>query len=93
MQQFILYFIVFSRHGRAVLDLTVPVFYANLPNRAKLEAVKGVGVGSTRTPPTTDVLIAIQLPSGERLQERCSATTTLWDVVMKAAPCVSNTLL
>lgn len=76
----ILYFFVLEfnnscirRHGRKTLDVTLTVRYAGVPNNAKLELVKAA---KART--ETDVMIALQLADGQRLQDNFSPNTTLW---------------
>lgn len=64
-------------HGRKTLDVTLSVRYANLPNNAKLELVK-----SEESRAESDVLIALQLESGERLQNTFSPGITLWEVLL-----------
>ncbi|XP_066291914.1 tether containing UBX domain for GLUT4-like [Branchiostoma lanceolatum] len=64
------------KHQRTVLDLSVPVRYANLTNNAKLEMVK-----STKTRAEVDVTIGLQLESGERLKHSFPPATTVWDVL------------
>ena len=64
------------RHGRKTLDVTLSVRYANLPNNAKLELVK-----SEQSREESEVLIALQLENGERLQQSFSPGTTLWEIL------------
>eukprot|EP00058_Branchiostoma_floridae_P021676 XP_002607166.1 hypothetical protein BRAFLDRAFT_118647 [Branchiostoma floridae] len=64
------------KHQRTILDLSVPVRYANLTNNAKLEMVK-----STKARAEADVNICLQLESGERLKHPFPPATNLWDVV------------
>ena len=68
---------LFYRHGRKTLDVTLSVRYANLPNNCKLELVK-----SEESRAESDVLIALQLESGDRLQHTFSPGTTLWEVLL-----------
>ncbi|KAL3875966.1 hypothetical protein ACJMK2_033860 [Sinanodonta woodiana] len=63
-------------HGRKDLDTTLSVRYANLPNNAKLELVKSHKIRSE-----SNVLVAVQLESGERLQQEFSPGTTLWEIL------------
>lgn len=63
--------------GRKELDLSLSVRYASLPNNAKLELVKSA---SSRT--EQDVVIALQLASGERYQESFKPSTSLWDILL-----------
>lgn len=65
------------KHGRKILDLTLSVQYANLQNNAKLELVKAE---KPRT--ESEVLIALQLENGERLQHSFSPGTSLWEVLL-----------
>ena len=67
----------FYSHGRKTLDVTLSVRYANLPNNAKLELVK-----SEKAREESEVLIALQLESGERLQHSFSPGVTLWEVLL-----------
>ncbi|KAL4239835.1 Tether containing UBX domain for GLUT4 [Mactra antiquata] len=64
-------------HGRTTLDLTLSVRYANLPNNAKLELVK-----AEKSRAETEVLIALQLESGDRLQHTFLPGTSLWEVLL-----------
>ncbi|XP_053393564.1 tether containing UBX domain for GLUT4-like [Mercenaria mercenaria] len=64
-------------HGRTTLDLTLSVRYANLPNNAKLELVK-----AEKSRAETEVLIALQLENGERLQHSFSPGTSLWELLL-----------
>ena len=57
--------------------MTLSVRFANLPNNAKLELVK-----SEESRAESEVLIALQLESGERLQHSFSPGTTLWEILM-----------
>ncbi|KAK3703121.1 hypothetical protein RRG08_002979 [Elysia crispata] len=63
--------------GRKEFDLSLSVRYASLPNNAKLEMVKS---SSSRT--EQEVIIALQLASGERHQESFKPSTSLWDILM-----------
>ncbi|XP_064595711.1 tether containing UBX domain for GLUT4-like [Liolophura sinensis] len=63
-------------HGRKVVDLTLTFRYANLPNNAKLELVK-----AAQTRAVSDVVIALQLENGERLQHQFSPNITLWQIL------------
>ena len=62
--------------GRKKIDLTLSVRYSNLPNNAKLELVK-----AERSRAETDVTIALQLESGDRLQNTFSPAVSLWEVL------------
>lgn len=73
------------RHGRVTLDLSTPVLYSNLPNRVKLEALKREEAGHL-TAPAGPVLVALQLPDGQRVLHEHPPSTSLWDVIMKAFP-------
>ncbi|GFS12296.1 tether containing UBX domain for GLUT4 [Elysia marginata] len=63
--------------GRKEFDLSLSVRYASLPNNAKLEMVKSP---SSRT--EQDVVIALQLASGERYQESFKPSSSLWDILL-----------
>lgn len=63
-------------HGRKALDITLSLRYANLPNNAKLELVK-----SETSRAEQDVLIALQLENGERLQNKFSPSVSLWEIL------------
>ncbi|XP_071492737.1 uncharacterized protein [Diadema antillarum] len=65
------------KHNRTVLDVQVPFRYANLPNNVKLELVKA---SSPRSQSGTAV-VALQLPSGERLQRSFDSSTSLWQLL------------
>ncbi|KAI8494815.1 Tether containing UBX domain for GLUT4 [Branchiostoma belcheri] len=64
------------KHQRTIIDLSVPVRYANLTNNAKLEMVK-----STKARAEVDVTIGLQLESGERLKHSFPPATNLWDIL------------
>ncbi|KAM6972530.1 tether containing UBX domain for GLUT4 [Aplochiton taeniatus] len=63
---------------RSVLDLSLQLRFANLPNNAKLEVVpstrKHAGADST-------VRIALQMEDGSRLQGSFSSGQTLWELL------------
>lgn len=63
-------------HGRKTLDVTLSLRYANLPNNCKLELIK-----SEKSRIDQEVIIALQLENGERLQGSFSPNTTLWDLL------------
>lgn len=65
------------RHGRKTLDVTLSVRYANLPNNAKLELVK-----SEKSREESEVMIALQLEGGDRLQHTFSPAAALWEVLL-----------
>ena len=67
------------------LDLSVPVLYSNLPNRVRLEALKKEG-DDHLTSPAGSVLVALQLPDGQRVLHEHTSNTSLWDVLLKAFP-------
>lgn len=60
-----------------MVDVTLTVRYAGLPNLAKLELV---AVGNKRRA-EQDVILALQLPDGSRLQHTFSPMTPLWEVL------------
>lgn len=60
-----------------MIDLTLSVRYSNLPNNAKLELVK-----AERSRAESDVIIALQLESGERFQHAFSPGVSLWDILL-----------
>ena len=60
-----------------MLDVTLSVRYAGLPNLAKLEMVK-----AAKSRKEADVTLALQLPSGDRLQGSFPPATTLWEVLV-----------
>lgn len=64
-------------YGRKTLDVTLAVRYANLPNNAKLELVR-----SEQSRTESEVVIALQLENGERLQHSFSPGITLWDMLL-----------
>ena len=70
--------ILSHRHGRTVLDLSLTLRYAGLPNLAKLELVK---TEKKRT--ESHVTIALQVPSGERIQQQFPPATALWEILEK----------
>ncbi|XP_061181046.1 tether containing UBX domain for GLUT4-like [Saccostrea echinata] len=64
------------KHGRKTVDVTLSIRYSNLPNNVKLELVK-----SESSRAEQDVLIALQLEDGQRLQQTFSPATSLWDIL------------
>ena len=64
-------------HGRKTLDVTLSVRYANLPNNCKLELIK-----AEKSRVEQEVVIALQLENGERLQGSFLPTITLWDLLL-----------
>ena len=67
----------YSRHGKKFLDLSHTVRLSGLPNLAKLELVK-----SDVSRAEEQVIVALQLPNGERLQSEFPPSTTLWDLLL-----------
>ena len=67
------------------LDLSTPVLYSNLPNRVRLEALKKEEAGHVTTP-VGSVLVALQLPDGQRVLHEHPSNTSLWDVILRAFP-------
>ncbi|XP_071130006.1 tether containing UBX domain for GLUT4-like isoform X1 [Mytilus edulis] len=63
-------------HGRKTLDVTLSVRFANLPNNCKLELVK-----AEKSRVEQEVVIALQLENGERLQGSFSPTISLWELL------------
>ncbi|KAK6170397.1 hypothetical protein SNE40_018802 [Patella caerulea] len=63
-------------NGRKTVDLTLAYRYCNLANNAKLELVKAK---SSRA--EEEVLIALQLEDGSRLQSVFKPSVTLWDIL------------
>lgn len=68
---------MFCSHGRKTLDVTLSVRFANLPNNCKLELVK-----SEKSRVEQEVVIALQLENGERLQGSFSPTISLWELLL-----------
>ena len=66
----------FPRHGRKVLDLSLSIQLAVLPNLAKLELVKAAKPRSKSA-----VTVALQTSEGKRLQREFFPTTTLFEVL------------
>lgn len=66
-------------HGRTTVDLTLAFRFSGLSNNAKLELVKAL---QPRSLSQGEVTIALQLESGDRLQESFQPSTTLWDILM-----------
>ncbi|XP_077980512.1 tether containing UBX domain for GLUT4-like [Glandiceps talaboti] len=64
------------KHHRTILDVNVPIRYSNLPNNAKLELVK-----AAKPRKVSDVCIALQLESNERLQHTFHPHTSLWEIL------------
>ncbi|XP_022315827.2 tether containing UBX domain for GLUT4-like [Crassostrea virginica] len=64
------------KHGRKPVDVTLSIRYSNLPNNVKLELVK-----SESSRAEEDVLIALQLQDGQRLQHTFPPGTSLWDIL------------
>lgn len=67
---------MYHRHGRKPVDVTLSLRYSNLPNNVKLELVK-----SESSRAEQDVLIALQLEDGQRLQHAFPPATSLWDIL------------
>jgi tether containing UBX domain for GLUT4 len=67
-------------HGRKGLDLSLAFRFANLPNNAKLEMVKAA---TPRSQSQGEVMIALQLEHGERLQQTFQPGATLWEVLQQ----------
>ncbi|XP_031564021.1 tether containing UBX domain for GLUT4-like [Actinia tenebrosa] len=65
------------KHQRKILDETLPIRYSGLSNNAHLELVKHVKTSKQGVQCT----IAIQLASGERLQNDFPPENSLWDLV------------
>ncbi|XP_067673593.1 tether containing UBX domain for GLUT4-like [Haliotis asinina] len=63
-------------HGRKDLDLSLSFRYANLPNNAKLELQK-----LEKSRAEENVGIALQLESGQRLQNSFLPGTSLWEIL------------
>ncbi|GAB1599081.1 tether containing UBX domain for GLUT4-like isoform X1 [Argonauta hians] len=63
-------------HGRTVLDLTLSFRYLNLTNNAKLDLVK-----SDKPRKESEILVALQLSDGTRLQNNFLPKVTLWEIV------------
>ncbi|BFZ02586.1 hypothetical protein BsWGS_05624 [Bradybaena similaris] len=63
--------------GRKELDLSLSVRYSSLPNNAKLDLVKCVSARVQQ-----DVTIALQLDSGQRLQDNFKPSANLWDILL-----------
>ncbi|CAN9509914.1 unnamed protein product [Ophioblennius macclurei] len=61
---------------RALVDLTRPWRFANLPNNAKLEMVT-----SSRKQTEAQVRIALQMEDGSRLQDSFSSGQSLWELI------------
>ncbi|XP_041363543.1 tether containing UBX domain for GLUT4-like [Gigantopelta aegis] len=64
-------------HGRVSLDLSLSFRYANLSNNVKLELVK-----TKEKRAEEEVLIALQMENGDRLQSKFPPTASLWDVLL-----------
>ncbi|XP_014774030.1 tether containing UBX domain for GLUT4 isoform X2 [Octopus bimaculoides] len=63
-------------HGRTILDLTLSIRYLNLTNNAKLELVKAA------TPRReSEIVVALQLSDGTRLQKSFLPQVTLWEIL------------
>lgn len=67
---------MYHRHGRKPVDVTLSLRYSNLPNNVKLELVK-----SESSREEQDVLIALQLEDGQRLQHTFPPASSLWDIL------------
>lgn len=63
-------------HGRKQPDLTVSLRYLGLPNNAKLELVK-----APQSRKESEVLIALQLEDGTRLQKSFNPQVVLWEIL------------
>jgi tether containing UBX domain for GLUT4 len=75
------------KHGRATIDLSIPVRYSNLPNKAHLEAVKALDSGKNSS---SVVSIALQFPSGDRIEREYSCTSSLMKMLSSALPHVER---
>ncbi|KAL5018839.1 hypothetical protein ScPMuIL_004561 [Solemya velum] len=64
-------------HGRKILDVTLSIRFAGIPNNVKLELVK-----SDSSREEKEVMVALQLESGERLQSKFLPNVTLWDLLL-----------
>ncbi|XP_066994374.2 tether containing UBX domain for GLUT4 isoform X3 [Anabrus simplex] len=69
------------KHHNHVLDSTSLIRFSGLPNNALLEMAK-----TRKTREESDVLLLLQLESGERLTGTFTPADTLWDVVKKLCP-------
>ncbi|KAJ3013685.1 Tether containing UBX domain for GLUT4 [Thoreauomyces humboldtii] len=63
------------KHGRVVLDLALPIRFANLAQGAKLLLVP---VSNKAPGPVT---VALQTPEGERLVDKFPSDTTFWAIL------------
>ncbi|XP_012942287.1 tether containing UBX domain for GLUT4 [Aplysia californica] len=64
-------------HGRKELDLSLSVRFSSIPNNAKLELAK-----SSAARVEQDVTIALQLDSGQRLQDSFPPSVDLWSILI-----------
>ena len=74
------------QHGRKLLDDTVVVRMANLPNNAKLELVPRVGGsgGASGGLMGEVVTVVLQLPDGTRVKQQLPSSMTLWGLLEAA---------
>ncbi|KAI8916696.1 GLUT4 regulating protein TUG-domain-containing protein [Powellomyces hirtus] len=63
------------KHGRTTLDLGLNIRFANLAQGAKLTLIP------VQNAPSGPVIVALQTPDGERLVDKFSADTLLWDIL------------
>lgn len=63
-------------HGRKQPDLTISLRYLGLPNNAKLELVK-----APKSRKESEVLIALSLEDGTRLQKSFKPQVVLWEIL------------
>ncbi|CAL1540508.1 unnamed protein product [Lymnaea stagnalis] len=63
--------------GRKELDLSLSVRFSSIPNNAKLELSKAASARIEQ-----DVTIALQLDSGQRLQDSFKPCASLWDILL-----------
>ena len=59
------------------MDVTLSVRFSGLPNNAKLELIK-----AEKSRAEQDVVIALQLETGERHQGTFAPSTTLWSFLL-----------
>lgn len=64
------------KYGRKILDVTLPYRFANLPNKAQLELSE-----ATNSRRETEVVVAVHLPSGHRIQEKILPHISLLEVL------------
>lgn len=73
------------KHHNKVLDTTTTILFSGLPNNAQLELTPAVKLRAE-----SDVTIALNLESGNRLMGTFSPSATLWEVANQLCAAETN---